>query len=354
MGYIIMNKYQKIESYYLNKISDGSLKPGDKLPDLKTMCEQFGVSHITIQKSLGELTKKGYITRIKCKGTFVNGISANAVKLKNIALVISVIEKNDHSLLDIIKGAQSAATSTNSNLKVEITDGFSENELSVIQSLLDTGVDGLLLYLNHEELAHKLLDHPGLPPYVMLDHYNTEYPCNSITPNNIDGGFLAAEYLLKHGHTNIIFISVNIERNTEKDRYTGYCNAMKSHGLEPLPILQIDSGKSSLAQLQELAVDKKITAAFAVNDHAAMLILNYLVSNGVNIPSDLSIIGFDDSFELSYSIVPITTIRQDFSEIGSSAVTLLSEAIEYKKDGMNHKKIFLPVRIIERNSVAQL
>lgn len=350
-----MNKYQTIEVYYINKISSGSLKPGDKLPDLQSMCEQFGVSHITIQKALSELTKKGYITRIKCKGTFVNdGYTTDTVKPKNIALIISVIEQNDHSLLEIIKGAQSTATSINGNLRVEITDGSSENELSTIQSFLDSGIDGLLLYLNHEELAHKLLDLPGLPPYVMMDHYNTEYPCNSITPNNIDGGFLATDYLIKYGHTNIVFMSVNLERNTEKDRYTGYCNAMKSHGLKPLPTLQIDNTKASLALLLELTLEKKITAAFAVNDRAAMLILNYLVSNGASIPSDLSIIGFDDSFELSYSIVPLTTICQSFFEIGSSAVTLLYETIACKKEGMNHKKIFLPVRIVERNSVAQL
>src|SRR5690606_33104595 len=121
------------------------LKPGDKLPDLEQLCERFDVSHITIQKALTNLAKKGLVTRIKSKGTFVQERTKDAAG--TIAMIISVIEQNDATLLSIIKGAQNEAAQRGFTFLLEITDGFEKSESKAITMLLRRDVDGLLLYL---------------------------------------------------------------------------------------------------------------------------------------------------------------------------------------------------------------
>lgn len=348
-----MKKFEYVEKSFIEQIQSGKLKPGDKLPDMPQLCNLYQVSHITIQKALTELQQQGYVERIKCKGTFVLERPETEEKKAILAMVISVIERDDTSLLNIIKGAQKEAADRGFAFLLEITDGTHESETKAINTFIQKQVDGLLLYLNHEEIANQLLNGLEEPKifYIMLDHYDNAFPCNSVTPNNIDGGFMAAKYLIRHGHRRIAYIAYNIMRNTENDRYKGFCNALQAYGIRTNSETAFDESEEKLEKLQKLIKSRQITAVFAVNDRVAMMLLNYLFSCNIRVPEDCSIVGFDDTFESRYAVVPLTTIRQDFKDIGTSAVAMASEAIAAKDEKRVFKKIFLPVRLIERKSV---
>lgn len=332
------------------------LKPGEKLPDIKQLCAQFNVSHITIQTALANLHREGFIIRIKSKGTFVQE-QAKEVK-GTMAMVISVIERNDTTLLNVIKGAQNEAAKKGFTFLLEITDGFEESEKLAIANFIQRGVSGLLLYMNHEELAYRILreysGENGLEiPYVMIDHYETSRPSNSVTPNNLDGGFMATEHLIRKGHRSIAFISSNIKRNTEYDRYLGYRCAMEAYGFEQA-CRMLEYSPDAMKVLLSSIRAGEVTAAFAVNDRMALMALHYLYENQIRVPEDFSLIGFDDSYEANYAIVPLTTVRQDFFEIGAQAVKLLRDVLVDIERGAKYKKVFLPVQVVERNSVKKI
>lgn len=352
-----MKKYEIVEQTLRGEITSRILKPGDKLPDLEQLCERFEVSHITIQKALANLTKAGYLARIKSKGTFVQDNRAKE-SAGTLAMIISVIERNDTTLLSTIKGAQNEAAQQGFTFLLEITDGYEESERKAIATLAQSNVDGLLLYLNHEKLAYQMLggqsDMRGKLPYVMLDHYETNRPCSSVTANNTNGGFLATEYLLKQGHSRIAYLYTNLSKNTEFDRYSGYRDAMGAYGLKEDAVCMHEEETAALPELLKRIRAGELTAAFAVNDRVALRTLHYLYESGVRVPDDFSLLGFDDSHEAEFAIVPLTTMRQDFFEVGVGAVKLLKEMLNEAEPAQMYKKVFLPTRLVVRNSVKEL
>lgn len=214
-------------------------------------------------------------------------------------------------------------------------------------------MDGLVLIGFCEEDYNKLRDKMHIP-FVVYEAYFEKGKemdgriCN-ITIDNFDGGYQAGQYLEQMGHKNILMLADN-NLCMDKERMAGFREgAGKSH----VDFMQIPMTKSERLQFykENLRQIKEYTAIFAVSDFYAIEFMNFCKEQGMKIPEDISVVGFDN-ISLCENIYPtLTTVGQDTVKRAEVAV----KALKKLKAGeeVNHTEI-LPVKLIERGTVNKM
>lgn len=343
-------KYLVVKQAIMDQIQTGELKPNDKLPSEEVYSETFNVSGITIRKALSELANEGYIKRTKRKGTFVNDPVSDESSSRLLALVLSAEDYFDISYMKIIKGAQSMAAEYNYSLIVEWSSNNLAQEAETIRKMLDRNIDGFIIY-PYDPIKSKnnymLIEQKNIP-YVLVDRYNINHPCYFAGCSNYDGAVIATKELLHLKHTKIKFAGYHFFLNSEQERFDGYCSVMRQAGLEVNQDSLLVNVDYELLKRQ--IMDREITALFCCNDRLAIKIMQNLAERDVRIPQDVSIIGFDDWDNTQNTSIGLTTLRQNFNEIGANAAHLLMSAIQGKIQG-NNTKLLSGVSLIIRESI---
>ncbi|MDL2301849.1 GntR family transcriptional regulator [Lachnospiraceae bacterium OttesenSCG-928-D06] len=345
-----ISKYATVRNVILEQIQNGELKPGDKLLSEQEYAEQFDVSNITVRKALAELVADGYITRIKSKGTFVKELPLKDNGSKLVSILLSPEDYYDISYMQIIKGAQKVMAENDYSLIVEWGDKNLESEQAVIVRMIERKVDGLLIYpfdpvLSRE--SYKLIQDAEIP-YVQIDRYDINAQGYFVGCNNYEGGILATRTLLDLGHREIFFASYQFFLSSELERYDGYCSAMRQAGITLSPERLLNN--IDYDDLKKRILSGEITALFCCNDKLATKVVTQLINRDVRIPEDVSIIGFDNWKGNQDIPVALTTIQQDFMEIGQMAALLLINAMN-KTVTNNNMKLLTGVSLVMGDSV---
>jgi LacI family transcriptional regulator len=197
-----------------------------------------------------------------------------------------------------------------------------ENELRSLQLLLERRVDGMIV------LAGRIPDDElravaAQVPLVILARRVQGLEAQCLYIDNHAGAYRATRYLLGLGHTRIAHIAGTVGHPDAVDRRAGYCRALVDAGLSVDERLivngQLDE-ESGLAGIEELLVrGEPFTAVFAANDQSAYGAMLGLFNHGYRIPTDMSLVGFDDQFLSAYTLPPLTTVRQPSIEMGRAA-----------------------------------
>ncbi len=174
----------------------------------------------------------------------------------------------------------------------------------------------------------------------------------TVITENVQSGYEAAEYLVKHGHKKIAYISapVNGISTAPDERYEGFKSALEHYQLydESLYELSTDWTKESGAEAFGRLIKRRkdITAVFVTNDQLAFGVYEYAKKHGIRIPEDISVIGFDD--EIASEYLGLTTFRQSTTEIADIASQLMLDQIDGKQVP---PLIRCRAEIVERESV---
>lgn len=232
----------------------------------------------------------------------------------------------------LAKGILMEAKKSDYDLLVYDSDNKSEQDLKNLISLQQKGVEGIILALSGEvsndlrQLTDRIAQSDRIP-IVLIDRDNPLYNSHAVVVNHQNGSMLATEHLLQLGHQRIGFINGSSRLKVSKDRLLGYHAAFERQNLEYEKswIVEGDYQISSGYELSEKLLKQKVTAIFAGNDMIAFGVYKRLRELGLRIPEDLSLVGFDDVLYADFLDVPLTTVRQPFSEMGKQAVHLLLE-----------------------------
>ncbi|MGI9234813.1 MAG: LacI family DNA-binding transcriptional regulator [Woeseiaceae bacterium] len=160
-----------------------------------------------------------------------------------------------------------------------------------------------------------------------------DQPGHSIGCDNETGGYTATKHLLDSGRRNIAFLGITSRRCPEfAARYQGYCNAYHAANLTPNSELKLDAnnlesqGYKAIEEL--LAQGHQIDAVFAVTDVIAIGAMRALQANGLDVPGDVAVVGFDDVPLAAHVTPALTTVRQDFRQAGEGLVASIVGLIE--------------------------
>ena len=360
--------YQVILDDLKEKIETGYYAPEAQLPTEVELAEQYGVSRITSKRALIELERDGMIYRKRGSGSYVKPREepepVRQDEIRSAGPIISMIlPYMATSELEYIKGAADYLDSKGYYLSIHNSNWSKEKEKELLVRLPRSGINGIILYplstISNVETVNALSSNGY--PLVTVDQYFDKLNVSSVVSDNYSGGYMTASRLIELGHERIAFVSsISIEyRSSVRDRYLGYCQAMKDHRIAIDPELVYtdfyrdvnDSNarefyQSMLASL----LAKRATAIQAEHDLLAADLLKNALESGIGVPSELSIFGFDNHEISGHVEVPLTTVAQNFYHLSRKAAELIVDIIENRNTG--HQMIKIPVTMIERQSTA--
>lgn len=223
--------------------------------------------------------------------------------------------------------------------------------------VLENNVEGVILAGKVPQALIEGLEQFHLP-LVFVDYVPPKGNYPAVMIDNIAGGLMATNHLIGCRHRKIAFVGGDLEHPSITERFQGYKMALEKAGIdyspryvvvdEPLPTREC--GYEAGKKLLDKAGD--VTAVFACNDAMAIGLLQYFKERGVNVPRDISLIGFDD-VEADLSLdPPLTTIRVSKVDLGVEAINLIAEIL--KKGRSNPHKILVPVELVIRQSTCSI
>lgn len=243
------------------------------------------------------------------------------------------------------------------------SDDSRSNDAELVRLLVNRGVDALLLVVSDEspaddDLTGMLMQLPV--PYVMVDRSITGFACDKVGFDHEMGGYLATSHLLEHGHRRIACL-VNRGSNTGRCRLAGFERAMREHGVEPDPALELDSAYYIDAAYEASArlIGSDATAVFASSDNIALGLLKRLYANGLRVPRDLSVVSYDNSAADALFEPALTSIEQNVAELSEAALELLFARLAEDSAGGDEERsdprsLVLTPRLVLKDSVRDL
>ncbi|WP_058485692.1 LacI family DNA-binding transcriptional regulator [Defluviitalea phaphyphila] len=241
----------------------------------------------------------------------------------------------------------------------------SKLEKKHLDMLLQKQVAGMLIStINTSKTFLKSLSSYNMK-FVLFDQNYEDLEYDSVSFDFYKSSYLAVEYLIKCGHKDIAFLTAPIDRKSRKMIYKGYKQALRDNGLrfnrKRVVISSIkdmefqgereyENGKKLVKML--LKSETLPDAIVAINDMTAIGIIKELMSNKIDVPNDISVIGFDN-ISIGEMINPsLTTMHQPAYKTGTLAAKMLLDRIEGKE--IENNKIILQPTLIERNSVKKI
>lgn len=261
---------------------------------------------------------------------------ARSLKVKETKTIgLLVTATNNPFFAEVMAGVEQYCQQHQYNLIIATTGGDAKRLQQNLQTLLHKQVDGLLLMCGDSrfnadtELAISV-------PLVIMDWWFKELNADKILENSTFGGYLATKTLIEAGHQNIGIITGNLKKSVAKNRLEGYKKALSEAEIPLNNDWVIESHfdfEGGIIGMQKLlATPHRPTAVFCCSDAIAVGAYQVLQQQGLRIPENISVIGYDD-IELSRYLYPtLSTINQPKAELGKLAVELLLQRIKNPKE----------------------
>jgi DNA-binding LacI/PurR family transcriptional regulator len=204
-----------------------------------------------------------------------------------------------------------------------------DSVLGAIERLRNQGVDGIIVIAPQVAASRALLQVPPGVPLVALE----AGPTDAVPVASIDqraGAVAATSHLLSLGHETVWHIAGPEDWVEAQERMAGWRETLEAAGIvAPEPLIGDWSPSAGYDFGRRLAARRDVTAIFVANDQMSLGVLRAMHEAGRAIPESISIVGFDDIDEAPYFTPPLTTVRQDFDEMGRRGLRLLLQTMEH-------------------------
>ena len=297
------------------------------------------ISDETVRRVQELLEKKGYIPSM-----------AGILLAQNDSRIVGVVI-NDHEKYESRVLEDAFISSALNHLSAELEKAGLFMMVKVTRKWDDIvrfasmwNLEGMVI-LGFCEQDYKKLRESMHIPFVVYDGYfeNPGRICN-LTVDHYEGGFLAGQYLKGLGHRRALCISDNMIC-MDKERYLGFADGF-GEGATALLVPERKDRREAFYR-EKLSDIRQYTAAFAVSDTYALELMKLLQEEGLRIPEDFSVIGFDDSKVCRMVFPELTSVRQDGEKRAELAVSMLRGLKNGEGEGCSVK---IPVSLIKRQS----
>ncbi|KAF2955360.1 LacI family DNA-binding transcriptional regulator [Marinitoga sp. 38H-ov] len=331
------------------------------MKNIRDVAKKANVSIATVSRvinghdNVSEKTKKKVLKAMRDLNYRPAPSYRNTRLFKTIAILIPNLKNSHYG--EIVMGVESAARENGFDLFISITSENPDMEYESIENFFERKIDGIILsefFIEKEKLEkfQKLNI-----PIVIADFKDDSVFLDSVNTDNFNGAYKAMQFLYDNGHRNILHIPGPNWSPAARDRINGINEFIKNNNDVKI---SFTSNRGYFPNAGRIAIknylkDKGLnfTAIFAVNDLIAVSVIDELKRQNINVPEDVSVIGFDDSPIAEYFYPYLTTIRQFRWDIGYTAAKLLIEKILNPKSTLP-RKILIPTELIIRDSVKKI
>jgi LacI family transcriptional regulator len=331
---------------------------------IKDIARMANVSHTTVSRALNDKTRIRYETKEKIlsiaqelhyRPDFI-ARSLVMKRTKTLGLVITTISNPFY--IELAQGIEATARGLGYNIILCSTHHDLSAEKQYIDMLRSKGVDGIIFTSAHIGDPNIVALAEEAFPIVLVNrrtyHPIVKEKVDYIGVDNILGGFLAVEHLIRLGHQRIGVIGGSSESSVGLERLEGGKKALKAYGLEKREDYFLDgdflkeSGYRGGKRFLQMA--EPPTAIFATNDYMALGTLQAIAEEGLRIPEDIALVGFNNIEFTGLKGIELTTIGQKKFEMGALAVKTLVERIEGGEGKPPTREISLKPELIIRKT----
>lgn len=250
----------------------------------------------------------------------------------------------------LLDGILSVATRAGQNTTLYTLENWYD-EAGVLSRICDRRCDGLLLLSPPADtgLVPALLA-TDLPCVLVSSHY-ANAPVSSVDVNNQAGAAAVVRHLLDQGHRRIAFAasSGDLRHHFGRERLEGYRQALEAGGVTFCEEQILDIGRAAdLARRWKQSPSERPTAVFCSHDLEALTLMQHLIDQGLHVPEDIAVAGFDDLPAAPLNVPPLTTVRQPITRLGERAAEMLLAQINGEAEA--GIKEFLPTELVVRQS----
>jgi LacI family transcriptional regulator, galactose operon repressor len=297
---------------------------------------EAGVSKTTVSRVISNSPKvrdevRNRILNIMKKHSYVPNLMAQGLAGSPTRIIGIIIEElSNFFFIEIAEGFDQIISAANYSMQISSSKWAEKKELSLIQNLIRSKVDGILLApVSFSISCAEVLKNSGIP-FVLINYIPDDKQISYVSCDNYEGGKLAARYVNKLDRKQTILIT-GFKHQTLSDRIKGFKDNLSNtnnffhyenintfeHGYDLVPILQT---RNSLKNIK--------TTLFITNDNVATGIIERLIERGISIPEQVAVIGYDNIKLSSLCKVPLTTISQSITNMGKIAAMELLEMIK--------------------------
>ncbi|MFB1118076.1 LacI family DNA-binding transcriptional regulator [Dickeya dadantii] len=316
---------------------------------LNDVAAYAGVSYQTVSRVLNQAPHVSDRTREKVEQAMAalhyipNRVAQQLARRSATTIGLATIDLSLHAPSQIAAAIKITASELGFNVVISMLRSVDGNDVQrAVNELLAQRVDGVIINVPLEQEAaeqiHRLC---AATPALFLDTAPTaDLPSVIFDPHQ--GTRLAIDHLVALGHRRIALLAGPQSSVSARLRYEGWQQALAAHLLTPCATAEGDWSASAGYQQAHLLLANSVrpTAIAVANDQMALGVLRAIHEYGLRVPEQISVIGFDDTRDSAYFQPPLTTIRQDFRQLGRESVNRLLECLQSP-----HKHTPAPLRL---------
>jgi DNA-binding LacI/PurR family transcriptional regulator len=302
-------------------------------PVMADVARLAGVSHQTVSRVLNEhpnvsaRTREEVLAAVRALGYRPNAAARTLVTGRTHALGVISFDTTLYGPASMLYGIERAAHPAYSVTIASLPALDRHSMVEAVDRFLDQAVEGIIVIAPQNSAVAALTGVAADIPLVAVG-CGTRSPLPSVAIDNVAGAARATGYLLDLGHLTVHHVGGPDSWLDAQERVEGWRQALRSAGAPEPDMIRGDwSAHSGYEIGHRMATMPEVTAVFCANDQMALGLLRALAEHGRRVPADVSVVGFDDVPESGYFLPPLTTVRQDFGELGSRALHMLIDRI---------------------------
>jgi DNA-binding LacI/PurR family transcriptional regulator len=256
---------------------------------------------------------------------------------------------------ELIRSFETQASQQQYDLLFTSTDYLTSRMTTCLRRMLERKVDGVAMMTSEMDMSLiKELGRRGVP-LVFMDVGQVGPKMSHVAIDYANGVKQAVDHLVALGHKQIGFISGPLDLHSARTRRQAFLDAMRAHGLSPDKRMiregthTAEGGQKAMAALHRIS--RHPTAVVSSNDWTAIGALHAIHAAGLRVPSDISLVGFDDIPLVSYTNPALTTVRMSAADVGSTAFEALFKLIGGER--LEGDVYQVPTRLIVRESTSK-
>lgn len=334
------------------------------MPTIKDIAKQLGMSVSTISRAMNNHpdikpeTKQKILQAIEQLNYTPNALARSLIHRKSHSIGLMIPDITDPFFSAMAQGVEEVLSDGGYQVVYGNMSRRPEKEIRFLTSAAERKMDGLIVTPDfmHEDMV-AMLKRLKIPVVFLRRRPAPELDMPFVDVDHYKGSCDAVEYLLSLGHREIGFIGMPPYSFTGRERYRGYLDTLKRHGLEAAPgavVLDERTIKHGYRGMEKLAKDyPAMTAVFAANDMLGIGALEWMAKNNVSVPDQMSIIGFDNLEMTDLHWIKLTTVAQPRKEMGRKAAELLLEMLADDQETKTARSILLETELVLRKTCAE-